>query len=105
MYKDRRITNVAVWGLEQSKGHDGVYVHGTVSLTVSNFNGEEQGPETRIDIGTKVSDQPTIPEAEDALVKAAVAMFGRLSAEPIASLLEIKESKKQSEFYVPAQRD
>ncbi len=97
-YADRKLTNVSVWSIERVEYKDSVGVAGVVRFDISNSEGEDEGPNISVTIATPVDKEPTIKEAEDALISAALNAVNRFAQETLETAKLVLASKQPSAF-------
>lgn len=78
-YSTRRVTNVAVWGLERHEHEQETTVSGTVKVQISSIDGDEYGPNATLELAVPLLDGATIQDAERGLLAGASALLGHLS--------------------------
>jgi hypothetical protein len=99
-YADRSLSDVSIYGFNVDHFPDTIAVSSMVNFQITNHLGEEQGPEARITIATAVENgNPTIQDAERALVESALELIKRLAQETPETLFAKMESLRSKESY------
>lgn len=98
-FLDRKLTDVSVFNLERVNYADGVGVSGNVRLSVSNYTGEDQGPHISVEVGKVIGHEPTLQEAEDALISAAINLIKRFAQETPENVKAVLASKQPSAYF------
>ncbi|MDX0226764.1 hypothetical protein RWA06_01955 [Sinorhizobium meliloti] len=100
-YAERTLSDVAVWGFAVGFHADTTAVTGSVRLQVTNQDGGDHGPDVTIQISTAVDERnPTIRDAEHALLMSAYELIKRLATETPETLIEKLESlRPQDNFF------
>lgn len=79
---------------------DTASVSSTVQIQITNQNDEDHGPIMRIDLATPVeSMNPTLSDAEDAMVKSAYELIQRIAREPLDALTQKLEDGRSKENF------
>lgn len=99
-YDERTLSDVAVWGFGVGVHPDTTAVTGTVRLQVTNQDGGDNGPDATIQIATAVGEpNPTLRDAERALLMSAYELIQRLAKETPEALAEKLESLRPQDNY------
>lgn len=86
-YSDRRLTDVSLNGLESGPTKDGNTVYANVTLTFSNWTGEDSGPKIYFNLVVPREDEdPAIAKAERLVLDGRAGLLGRAARETGQSL-------------------
>jgi hypothetical protein len=99
-YKDRKLNSVGISGLELINFSSGkTRVGGYVQLGISGVDDGSNGPVISLEFAAPCGDDPTIQDAEDALLVAAIALISRFGEFDLDDLRrQLKEGRAKSLF-------
>lgn len=103
-YSDRKLTKVDVWSIERTKYLEGTGVSGQLRLAVTNIDGDDEGPNVQLEIGTILEGEPTLKEAEIALISAGLKLIQRLALETPENIVKILSNKQPNELFNPSSK-
>lgn len=102
-YEDRTATDVDVWGAQVHHYKDGKFgVSGTVKIVLSAMDGSANGPEVTFAFGYPIDKaDPTVLEAEHALLTGATKILNRLAKEGVESLSDVFAGRREYDTQNP----